>query len=224
MIEEVLEMGIEKEIETEIETVIEIPENLKENVLYAINLVISPEIVLNQIQEGGTLIRKNPMVFIIGTGEAEVGVEVDPGQEITIIHLVRENHGGTRKIKIIEVDLQVEAGIIIGMIIAKGGKILMNGEKKIPLAVKVEAGAEAEVKEKIDMKTVVESEINIEIMMTEIEVIAEVNTMIKKKRVMAVMQAWIVGVMKKKMPEKLRSNNLSKISNGGAVVWNLLNI
>ena len=144
MIEEVLEMGIEKEIETEIETVIEIPENLKENVLYAINLVISPEIVLNQIQEGGTLIRKNPMVFIIGTGEAEVGVEVEPGQEITIIHLVRENHGGTRKIKIIEVDLQVEAGIIIGMIIAKGGKILMNGEKKIPLAVKVEAGAEVE--------------------------------------------------------------------------------
>ena len=193
MIEEDIEMEkekgivIEKEIEIETETITGNQEIIEENVMYAINMAIMQEIALILFQGGSMLIKKNPMDFIVDIKEAKVEVvEADPGQEIITIHLIKENLGEKKKIKIIEVDLLVEVGIIIDMTMAKREKILMLGEKKTPSVVKVEAGVEigveVEVKEKTDI------EINIEIMTIEIEATAEKNIMIKKKKVMVVMQ------------------------------------
>ena len=193
MIEEDIEMEKEKEKgiviekEIEIETITGSQKIIEENVMYAINMAIMQEIVLILFQGGSMLIKENPMDFIVDINEVKVeAVEADLGQEIITIHLIKENLGEKKKIKIIEVDLLVEIGVIIDMTIAKREKIPIHGEKKTPLVVKVEAGVEkgveVEVKEKTDI------EINIEIMMTEIEATAEKNIMIKKKKVMVVMQ------------------------------------
>ena len=76
-------------IEIMIEIKVEILKILEENVLYAISMVTTQEIVLNLIQEEDILIKENHTVYIINIEEAEA--EADQGRENIIILPIKEN-------------------------------------------------------------------------------------------------------------------------------------
>lgn len=180
-------------IEIMIEIKVEILKILEENVLYAISMVTTQEIVLNLIQEEDILIKENHTVYIINIEEAEA--EADQDRENIIILPIKENGEIIMK-EMKEVEIQAEI-IIIG-IMAEKEKIRIHGEKilwivkvEVGVGVKVEIKAEAGmgIEMKIDIK--IEIEIVIEIWIIEIKVIkviVGIDIMIKKKKIVVLME------------------------------------